>query len=127
MIRAISGKRKTTPVYHLRKEDGEKAETPSEIVEALADNYVKQSSFQNHCNDAKAAMSREEKNDLNFKSDNKENYNRKFTLKDLRKALKKAKAKAEEASEHLQIDPLSISSSISPNIPQVIQHSVPGK
>ena len=80
------------------------AETPCDIVETLADNYVKQSSFENHCNNAKTAMAKEEKNDLNFKSDNKESYNKKFTLKDLCKSIKKAKNSAEGPDEiHYEI------------------------
>ena len=35
MLRAISGKIATTPVYHLKKEDGKMAETPCDIVETL--------------------------------------------------------------------------------------------
>ena len=94
MIRSINGKRASTPVYHLKTKDG-MAETPEEIVEALADNYVKQSSVENHNEEFKRTKSQEEKKDLNFKSNNKETYNRKFTLKDLRKSIKKAKNSTE--------------------------------
>ena len=74
MIRSINGKRATTPVYHLKTEDG-MAETPEEIAEALADNYVKQSSVENHSKEFQNTKSQEEKKDLNFKSNNNESYN----------------------------------------------------
>ena len=94
MIRSINGKRASSPVYHLKTEDG-MAETHEEIVEALADNYVKQSSVENHSDTFQSTKAIEERKDLNFKSKNQESYNRKFTLKDLRKSIKKAKNSSE--------------------------------
>ena len=114
MIRAISGKQTQRPVYHLKTENGI-AETPDEIVESLAHNYEKQSSVDNHCEDFKSTKEKAEKIKLNFESDNKETYNRKFSLKELKKSIKKAKNSTEggdkihyEILKHLTINALEI-------------------
>ena len=95
MIRAINGKRSNNPVFHLKKKDGENAETEEEIVNTLAENYEQQSSSQKHSDNFQSTKKQAEKTNLNFKSENKENYNRIFSMKDLKKAIKKAKNSSE--------------------------------
>ena len=92
MVRAISGKNARTPVYHLKTDAG-KAETTEEIVETLANTYQKQSSVKNHSPTFQHEKEQKEKANLNFTShrNNTEPYNKKFSMKDLRKAIKQAK------------------------------------
>ena len=105
MIRSISGKRATNPVYYLNTENGT-AETHEEIAETLAETFKKQSSLDNHNEDFAKAKEKAEKNELNFKSpcNNNESYNRKFSLKELRKSIKKGKNSTEGADKiHYEI------------------------
>ena len=95
MIRAINGKRANNPVFHLKTNDGKTADTEEQIVETLADNYERQSSSQKHGDNFRSTKNQAEKTNLNFKSDNTENYNRIFSMKDLKKSIKKAKNSSE--------------------------------
>ena len=95
MIRAINGKRSKNPVLHLKKKDGTTAETEEEIVETLADHFEQQSSSAKHCEHFRSTKQQAEKTKLNFNSDNRENYNRVFSMKDLKKSIKKAKNSSE--------------------------------
>ena len=95
MIRAINGKRSKNPVFHLKKKDGTVAETEEEIVETLADNFEQQSSSEKHSKHFQSIKHQAEKTKLNFNSDNRESYNRVFSMKDLKKSIKKAKNSSE--------------------------------
>ena len=92
MIRSISGKATSSPIYHLKTNNG-KAETKEDITEALADTFEMQSSSNNHSRDFIKVKEQAEKEKLNFKSpnNNNERYNKHFTMKELKKSIKQAK------------------------------------
>ena len=91
MIRKISGKFKTRAVHHLKNPDGTISKTTSEISNTLAKHYSKSSSSTNYCDQFQGIKDVDEQNALDFSSPNHESYNKRFRLKDLKRALRKAK------------------------------------
>ena len=61
----------------------------ADIADVLADTFAEKSSFSNYSAAFQKFKNTKEKTKLNFKSNNNEHYNTDFTLKELRKALKK--------------------------------------
>ncbi len=89
MVRKISGKSLGTTVPHLTKPDGSKCTERYDIASMLADEFQKNSSsthyphkFQQYKHDA-------EKHKLDFASNNMEDYNSPFTIKEIKESLDK--------------------------------------
>ena len=61
----------------------------SDIADTLADTFAEKFSPSNYSTSFKKFQNTPEKSKLNFKSNNNEHYNKDFTLKELRKALRK--------------------------------------
>ena len=88
MIRKINGKNSSLNVGHLNV--GDDAVTSKEdIADVLADTFAEKSSSANYSTAFQKFQNSKEKTKLNFKSNNNELYNKDFTIKELRKALKK--------------------------------------
>ena len=88
MIRKIQGKSASSGVGHLKTQDGD-ATSKEDIANTLADSFAKKSSSSNYSPKFQKFQKQKEKCKLNFKSNNEEAYNKSFTLKELKTALKK--------------------------------------
>ena len=88
MIRKISGKNSRSNVGHLNVDD-DVVTFKADIADVLADTFSKKSSSSNYSKSFQKLQNTKEKTKLNFKSNNNEHYNKDFTIKELRKALKK--------------------------------------
>ena len=88
MIRKISSKNSFLNVGHLNVGD-DVITTKTDITDALADTFAEKSSSSNYSAAFQKFQNAKEKTKLNFKSNNNEHYNKDFTMKELKKALKK--------------------------------------
>ena len=88
MIRKINGKNSTLNVGHLNVDD-DVVTSKADIADVLADVFAEKSSSSNYSTSFQKFQNSKEKTKLNFKSNNDEHYNKDFTIKELRKALKK--------------------------------------
>ena len=88
MIRKISGKNSSLNVGHLNVGD-DVVTSKTDIADALADTFAEKSSSSNYSAAFQKFQNTKEKTKLNFKSNNNEHYNKDFTMKELKKALKK--------------------------------------
>ena len=89
MVRKIQQKGGGPGIQHLR--DGDRLLTmPDEIAKKLADAFEHNSSSNNCQPGFLPVKNREEQKRLNFKSQNREDYNRVFTLEELRLSLRKS-------------------------------------
>ena len=88
MIRKISGKNSSLNVGHLNVGD-DVVTSKTDIADALADTFAEKSSSSNYSAAFQKFQNTKEKTKLNFKSNNNEYYNKDFTMKELKKALKK--------------------------------------
>ena len=88
MIRKINGKKSSLNVGHLNVSD-EVVTSKANIADVLADTFKEKSSSSNYSTSFQKFKNTKEKTRLNFKSNNNEQYNKDFTIKELRKALKK--------------------------------------
>ena len=89
MIRKISGKHGSSPIKHI-KTDNETAESKEDIADLLAKTFSKKSSSTTSSPEFRQFQKQKEKKKMNFKSNNTESYNKDFTPKELRNALKRA-------------------------------------
>ena len=88
MIRKINGKNSSFNIGHLNVGDYVVA-SKADIADVLADTFAEKSSSANYSTAFQKFQNFKEKTKLNFKSNNDELYNKDFTIKELRKALKK--------------------------------------
>ena len=88
MIRKINGKKSSLNVGHLNVGD-DVVTSKADISDVLADTFAEKSSSSNYSTSFQKCKNTKEKTKLNFKSNNDEHYNKDFTIKELRKALKK--------------------------------------
>ena len=88
MIRKINGKNSSLNIGHLNVGDYVVA-SKADIADVLADTFAEKSSSANYSTAFQKFQNFKEKTKLNFKSNNDELYNKDFTIKELRKALKK--------------------------------------
>ena len=88
MIRKINGKNSSLNVGHLNVGD-DAVPSKEDIADVLADTFAEKSSSANYSTAFQKFQNSKEKTKLNFKSNNNELYNKDFTMKELRKALKK--------------------------------------
>ena len=88
MIRKINGKNSSLNVGHLNVGDDVLA-SKADIADVLADTFAEKSSSSNYLASFQKLKNTKEKTKINFKSNNSEQYNKDFTIKELKKALKK--------------------------------------
>ena len=88
MIRKINCKFSVNSVSHLDTDNGNFT-SKQDIANVLADTFAKKSSSENYSSTIRKHQTVKEKSKLNFKSSNMEHYNKDFTIKELKKALKK--------------------------------------
>ena len=90
MIKKISGRQSNTTIHHLENNDGTKITERVDIAHRLAQEISKNSSSNNYCTKFQKYQVRAEKEHLDFNTDNSENYNVQFTIRELCDALKKS-------------------------------------
>ena len=86
--RKINGKFNANSVSHLDTDNGNFT-SKQDIANVLADTFAKKSSSENYSSTFRKHQTVKEKSKLDFKSSNMEHYNKDFTIKELKKALKK--------------------------------------
>ncbi|KAJ8018507.1 hypothetical protein HOLleu_43470 [Holothuria leucospilota] len=90
MVRKISGKQLNSRVLHLTKPDGHKCTERADIANLLADEFECNSSSNHYSQTFQVFKRTAEKQKVNFNSDNSEDYNNLFTIKELRIALERS-------------------------------------
>ena len=90
MIRKISGKQSNTTIHHLENNDMTKITERVDIANRLAQEISKNSSSNNYHTKFQKHQEKVEKENLDFDTDNSENYNLPFTISELCDALKKS-------------------------------------
>ena len=86
MIRKISGKHQSTPIKHLSKNHIE-ATSKKNVADLLAKTFSKNSSSNNYNRQFQNTKKNAEKRKLYFKSTNLEDYNKPFTLTELKESI----------------------------------------
>ena len=90
MIRKIAGKTVPNRLHHLKDSNGDLITTKSDIAEKLAQTFETNSSSEQYTHKFKMIKNREENKRLNFKTKKTYSYNKKFSLRDLKRSLKKS-------------------------------------
>ena len=90
MVQKIKGKNNKTNVHHL-KDGHDTLTSEQDISNKLGQIFSQNSSTQNYDPEFQKFKRQKEKTKLNFKSKNLEEYNRPFSLDELRKSLDKAR------------------------------------
>ena len=90
MIQKLKGKTSKSGVKHLLTTDGDLLTTKPEIAEDLASTFANNSSTTSYTHEFQKFKDIKEKQYLNFKSRNTEDYNEPFTLAELMTALQKS-------------------------------------
>ena len=104
MTRKISGKQSNTTIHHLENNDGTKITERVDIANRLAQEISKNSSSNNYRTEFQKYKVKAEKEHLDFDTDNSENYNVPFTIRELCDALKKSHDTATGPAEiHYQL------------------------
>ena len=88
MIRKINGKNSSLNVGHLNV-GHDFVSSKADIADVLADTFAEKSCSSNYSTSFQKFKNTKGKTKLNFKSNNNEQYNKDFSLKELKKALKK--------------------------------------
>ena len=89
MVRKISCKNPTTTIHHLKDTNGLITST-IDISNTLAKTFSHNSSTQQYSDKFKQFKQRKEKDPINFKSKNDENYNSNFSMRELMDSLRSA-------------------------------------
>ena len=90
MIRKITGKNVASPMHHLKDENGTLITDRVEIANTLGAAIEKSSSSNNYSKEFQSIKARKEKQKINFKTNKNLRYNKKFTMRDLKRSLKKS-------------------------------------
>ena len=90
MIRKISGKTKSPRYTHLNTSRETKATSKEDIANTFGETFLKNSSSRNYLEKFKNVKKQQEKNKINFKSLNNEEYNNHFNLLELKDAIQKS-------------------------------------
>ena len=96
MIQKINGKNSTFSVGHLHVDD-DVVTSKADIADVLTDTFAENSSYSNYSTSFHKFLFTKEKTKFNLQSNNDEHYNKDFTIKELRKALKKCHDTAVES------------------------------
>ena len=84
MVRKISGKQLISTIQHMTKSDGSKCTEAADIANLLANEFESNSSSNHYSQTFRAFQYTAEKQKVNFTSDNSEDYNSLFNIKELR-------------------------------------------
>ena len=90
MIRKISGKTKSPSYTHLNTSRETKATSKEDIANTFGETFLKNSSSRNYLEKFKNVQKHQEKNKINFKSLNNEDYNNHFNILELKDAINKS-------------------------------------
>ena len=88
-IQKIKGKNSKSSVKHLKTDD-RTLTSEKDIADKLGETFAKHSSSENYKKDFQKFKKTAEKTKLNFKSKNGENYNKPFSIEELKTSLSKA-------------------------------------
>ena len=92
MIRKITGKNTPNPLLHLKDENGKVITDKMEIINTLGSTFEKNSSSSNYSKEFQKTKKSEEDKSINFTTKDKHlPYNKRFRLRDLKRAIKKSK------------------------------------
>ena len=89
MVRKIKGKGKVSPINHLKR-GNDNVTSKKDIADVLAEAFSKNSSSNHYTEKFRKYKDKAEKQKLNFKSNNTEDYNHSFSIKELQDSLSKA-------------------------------------
>ena len=105
MIRKINGKNVANHLHHLKDDNGSFITEKENIANKLGKTFEKNSSSKNYSTKFQKIKKDEENKPLNFSTKNTNlRYNKKFTLRDLKRSLRKAKDSAPGPDQiHYQI------------------------
>ena len=90
MIRKITGKNVASPMHHLKDDNGTLITDRVEIANTLGAAIEKCSSSNNYSKEFQSIKAQKEKQKINFKTNRNLRYNKKFTMIDLKRSLKKS-------------------------------------
>ena len=90
MIRNITGKNGESPMHHLKDDNGTLITDSVEIANPLGATIEKSSSSNNYSKEFESIKAQNEKQKINFKTNRNLRYNKKFTVRDLKRFLKKS-------------------------------------
>ena len=90
MIRKITGKNVASPMHHIKDENGTLITDRVQIANTLGAAIEKSSSSENYSRKFQSIKAQKEKRHINFKTNKKLRYNKKFTMRDLKRSLKKS-------------------------------------
>ena len=90
MIRKITGKNVVSPMHHLKDENGTLITNKVQIANTLGAAIEKSSSWENYSKEFQYIKAQKEKQNINFKTNKYLRYNKKFTMRDLKRSLKKS-------------------------------------
>ena len=88
MIRKITGKNVASPMHHLKDDNGTLISDRVEISNTLGAAIEKSSSSNNYSEEFQSIKAQKEKQKINFKTNRNLRYNKKFTMRDLKRSLK---------------------------------------
>ena len=90
MIRKIAGKNVARSMHHLKDENGTLITDRVGIANTLGAAIEKSSSSNNYSKEFQSIKAQKEKQKINFKTNRNLRYNKKFTMRDLKRSLKKS-------------------------------------
>ena len=90
MIRKITGKNVASPMHHIKDENGTLITDRVQIANTLGAAIEKSSSSENYSKEFQSIKAQKEKQYINFKTNKNLRYNKKFTMRDLKRSLKKS-------------------------------------
>ena len=90
MIRKITGKNVASPMHHLKDDNGTLITDRVEMANTLGAAIEKSSSSNNYSKEFQSIKAQKEKQKINFKTNRNLRYNKKFTIRDLKRSLKKS-------------------------------------
>ena len=87
IIKKLKGTNKDT-IQQIQKLDGSFAETERDVAEEIGKSFAKNSSSENYSRPFQRLKQNSERNDINFNSQNSENYNDSFTYLEIENAIR---------------------------------------
>ena len=90
MIRKITGKNVASPMHHIKDKNGTLITERVQIANTLGAAIEKSSSSKNYSKEFQYIKAQKEKQNINFKTNKNLRYNKKFTMRDLKRSLRKS-------------------------------------
>ena len=88
MIRKITGKNEASPMHHFKDDNGTLITDRVEIANTFGEAIEKSSSSNNYSKEFQSIKAQREKQKINFKTNRHLRYDKKFTMRDLKRSLK---------------------------------------